>query len=468
MLIDLKDWLPLDYVSQQAELWHSKARFVCVVAPRQSGKSLLCFRKIILESLHREGRYIYVLPTINQARKVCWKRMCEMLKPLMSEVIAMNKSELAFYFKNGSILTLESGEKRERIEGISITGAIIDESSDQLPGLFDLTVLPAMAQVPDSWVWRVGVPKSNGIGGQDFKETCEKYHAISATDDQYAYIHWSYANKDFREVLRVSLDAKGFREQALGKWATYAGGCYYAFADDNILTDDYKIDPNLPILFGFDFNVDWYSVVVAQYKDEMFYVFDEVRLANSNTRAALDVLVAKYGGMARQYIAYGDAAGRHRQTSADISDYLLIEAEKRIPMKVIFPRINPSVIYRIERVNSFLKTADHTIRLMISPKCRYLIKDLFSVTWKEGTREQDKKNLELTHCADALGYLLISHEEHYGQHKVILMREKDILEEVAKRSQEGAGYDVSPKLVEKITGQKLLSPKSTVFLHGRK
>ena len=44
MSIDLKDWLPLDYVPQQAALWNSPARFVCVVAPRQSGKSLLCRR----------------------------------------------------------------------------------------------------------------------------------------------------------------------------------------------------------------------------------------------------------------------------------------------------------------------------------------------------------------------------------------------------------------------------------------
>jgi hypothetical protein len=306
--LDLKDWLPLDYVPQQAKLWHTKARFVCVVAPRQSGKSLLCFRKIILEALHRKGRYIYVLPTINQARKVCWARMCEMLKPLQSEVAATNKSELAFYFKSGSILTLESGETRERIEGVSVTGAVIDESSDQLPGLFDLSVLPALSQIDGSWVWRVGVPKSNGVGGQDFKETCEKYQALSEFDDKYAYIHWSYANKEFREVLKVSLDEKGYREQALGKWATYAGGCYYAFADDNIMIEEYKIDSTLPILFGFDFNVDCYSVVAAQYKNDMFFVFDEIRLANSNTRAALDVLVAKYGGMARQYIAYGDAA----------------------------------------------------------------------------------------------------------------------------------------------------------------
>ena len=459
-MLDLKDWMPLDYVPEQARLWNTTARFVCVVAPRQSGKSLLCFRKIILESIRTKGRYIYVLPTINQARKVCWARMCEMLQPLQSEVLATNKSELAFYFKNGSILTLESGETRERIEGVSITGAIIDESSDQLPGLFDLTVLPAMAQVKGSWVWRVGVPKSNGIGGQDFKETCEKYRTLSEFDDKYASIHWSYANKEFREVLKMSLDEKGYREQALGKWATYAGGCYYAFADDNILTEEYRIDANLPILFGFDFNVDWYSIVTAQYKNDIFYVFDEVRLANSNTRAALDVLVAKFGGMARQYIAYGDAAGRQRQTSADISDYLIIEAEKRIPMKVIFPRSNPSVIYRIERVNSFLKTADRTIRLMIAPKCRFLIKDLFSITWKEGERTQDKKNLELTHMSDALGYLLISHEEHYGQHRVILMNEQDIQTEVTKRSQDGKVP------VQGFVGQGLLAPKMTISHHG--
>ena len=142
----------------------------------------------------------------------------------------------------------------------------------------------------------------------------------------------------------------------------------------------------------------------------------------------------------------------------------MIEEEKRIPMKVIFPRSNPSVVYRIERVNSFLKTADGMIRLMIAPKCRYLIKDMFSVTWKEGTREQDKKNIELTHMSDALGYLLITHEEHYGQHKVILMREKDIMDEVVRRTQEG--YDVSPIPKESFIGQKLLAPKATIFQHG--
>jgi hypothetical protein len=37
-----------------------------------------------------------------------------------------------------------------------------------------------------------------------------------------------------------------------------------------------------------------------------------------------------------------------------------------------------------------------------------------------------------------------------------------------KRAQEGAGYDVSPKLQEKIAGQKLLAPKATIFQYGGK
>ena len=53
------------------------------------------------------------------------------------------------------------------------------------------------------------------------------------------------------------------------------------------------------------------------------------------------------------------------------------------------------------------------------------------------------------------------------------MREKDIQAEVERRAQEGVGYSVSPKPVEKkdqFTGQSLLAPKpkSTIFNYGGK
>ena len=42
--------------------------------------------------------------------------------------------------------------------------------------------------------------------------------------------------------------------------------------------------------------------------------------------------------------------------------------------------------------------------LVIDPKCTNLIKDLEQVVNKEGTRDIDKTNKNLTHLTDALGY----------------------------------------------------------------
>ena len=73
-----------------------------------------------------------------------------------------------------------------------------------------------------------------------------------------------------------------------------------------------------------------------------------------------------------------------------------------------------------------------------------LIKDLHSITWKEGERTQDKKNPELTHMSDGLGYLCVSHEDSEGLNKVGIMREAEIQDAIALRQERG-GYFVSPK-----------------------
>ena len=44
--------------------------------------------------------------------------------------------------------------------------------------------------------------------------------------------------------------------------------------------------------------------------------------------------------------------------------------------------------------------------MVIDPRCKELIKDLEQVALKEGTRELDKSNKDLTHMTDALGYMV--------------------------------------------------------------
>ena len=53
------------------------------------------------------------------------------------------------------------------------------------------------------------------------------------------------------------------------------------------------------------------------------------------------------------------------------------------------------------------------------------------------------RNPELSHMGDGLGYLLTSHEENDGPNKVVIMREKEIAENVALHQEHG--YFVSPR-----------------------
>ena len=62
-------------------------------------------------------------------------------------------------------------------------------------------------------------------------------------------------------------------------------------------------------------------------------------------------------------------------------------------------KTNPAVVDRVNAVNRALDD-----NLIIDPKCKALIEDLEKVVNKQGTREIDKSNKDLTHMSDALGY----------------------------------------------------------------
>ena len=97
-----------------------------------------------------------------------------------------------------------------------------------------------------------------------------------------------------------------------------------------------------------------------------------------------------------EYIAYPDATGHKRGSSAMFSDIdLLIKGGFKIKALKTNPRV-------IDRVNAVNKALDGN--LIIDPRCKDLINDLEKVCNKEGTREIDKSNKNLTHMSDALGY----------------------------------------------------------------
>ena len=82
-----------------------------------------------------------------------------------------------------------------------------------------------------------------------------------------------------------------------------------------------------------------------------------------------------------------------------------------------------ALVDRYNTVNSMLCNANGVRRLLISPKCRHLIKALDGLVYKEGTNFSDPTS-NLDHITDALGYLIMGRfpmkRNTWSVHKVSL------------------------------------------------
>ena len=213
----------------------------------------------------------------------------------------------------------------------------------------------------------------------------------------------------YLNLLSSSYDKELLKAYRDGQFTNLsAGSTYYMFKrlnrkennDGNI--QEVKYDPNKPIHFGQDWNVDPLCSVLCQIYNTSpkVRVFGTIRLSHSGneiiTERLIHTLKDKYKNT--ELICYPDAAGGARHTSALYSD---IELLRRNGITVRVRPRNPSVIARVNAVNKILEQ-----ELVIDPSCKDLIEDLEKVCNKPSTREIDKSNKDRTHMTDALGYFI--------------------------------------------------------------
>lgn len=402
-------WKPLRYHPVQAQLWQYTGRFAIVVAGRRSGKTEICKRKLILQlPLKKEWPdpiYIYLLPTFNQAKKVAWYSILEMIPDNWIPKGGVNRTELSITTKFGSKLYVAGADKPHRIEGISCDFCIIDESSDQKPELYPRTIVPMLSD-RNGICYQIGVPKRSGIGRIKFREF---YNRGLNNEDGIASFHWKSAEiltpKQIEEA-KSQVDPIDFAEQFEAEWKDVGSSVYYNFSEDN-LSFDIKYDPTQRIIVGCDFNVDPMCWTLSHFRDDKIYTFDEIFLKETNTPKTLNFLYNKYYQHLAGWTFCGDASSRSRKTSSTRSDYLIIKNDARFSdKKVYFPTKNPHVRDRFASVNRAFRDAANNIRCYINPEnCRRLINDLRMVSYVEGTSEvEDYSGSEIGHMSDAFGY----------------------------------------------------------------
>jgi len=167
----------------------------------------------------------------------------------------------------------------------------------------------------------------------------------------------------------------------------------------------------------FDFNVDPGCGLLGHREGDTFRIFDEIHIEDSNTRKLCEEIMQRYKGHGAPVYVYGDASGGQRKSSAERTDWQIVEGLLRPLGKSIEMRVraaNPSVIDRVNAVNVAFEKSHIEIN---ADKCPNLVVDLDQVGWKPGTHEifkplirtadeMDKRKKALTHLSDALGYLI--------------------------------------------------------------
>jgi len=181
---------------------------------------------------------------------------------------------------------------------------------------------------------------------------------------------------------------------------------------------DLALDPRLPLILCFDFNVDPLCCICVQTVPgpEVRVIVSVIRY-NATTAIVVNEVAERFGTWLPGYDVYGDATGAARSVHSNESNYDVIR--KRLEqtgaaVRMHVPAANPAVALRLNSMNAMLLNARGDVRLFIKrhePRktCvnRDLVRSLQRTTCKPGTKEILKTQGETwTHPGEALGYYI--------------------------------------------------------------
>lgn len=404
----------------QKTVYSSNARFRVLISGRRFGKTALAIDELAKAAALAESQRVwYTAPTYRQAKKIAWLMLKARLFPL-NWIARTNESDLLITLINGSTISLLGADNFDSLRGVGLNFLIMDEFADIKPEAWFEVLRPTLSDTGGRALF-CGTPKGRNWAYDLFQRGMNPEEP-DWESFSYTTVEGGNVPPEEVETARRELDELTFRQEYEASFVNFEGRVYYPFLLETHTAPVFQsYNPNAPLAFCFDFNVEPGVAAVCQEVDLPSgnigtAVIGEVYIPrNSNTPAVCRKLIQDWGHHRGPVRCYGDATGGSRG-SAKIagSDWDLIKAEfrhspfgNRISYRV--PASNPPERSRVNAMNSRLKSESGEIRLIVDPaKAPHVVRDLEGVVLlKGGSGEIDKKSTpDLTHISDALGYYI--------------------------------------------------------------
>lgn len=237
----------------------------------------------------------------------------------------------------------------------------------------------------------------------------------------------------YKEQLARDLDPIEAEIMLRGRWLARKSGdkIYHQYTRArNFRSERYQPNLYYPIRISWDFNIALgkpLSAVVFQYledKDE-FHFFDQVVIEGLRTQESLEELAGKGildlfeetedgRQIPARFVVHGDAAGKHRDTRNNRSDYDIIAkffgnftqstTRQRITYELQVPAANPGIKARHNLVNAYLNNSLGEVRLFVYETAPMLDKGFRLTKLKRGAQYAEDDSVDCQHITTAAGY----------------------------------------------------------------
>lgn len=154
----------------QVAIHNSKARFKVVAAGRRFGKSHFAAFNLGIEALRTtndqgyaltaEHGVYYIAPTFDQAKRVMWPKLREILgyHKKGGLIVKENTNDGWIELVSGRRIFIKGADNPDSLRGIALSYVVLDEYADMKEDTWSLIIRPALADVEGSALF-IGTPK---------------------------------------------------------------------------------------------------------------------------------------------------------------------------------------------------------------------------------------------------------------------------------------------------------------------
>lgn len=210
----------------QVAIYNSSARFKVVAAGRRFGKShfaacMLGIAALQTESdrgyaLTAEHGVYYIAPTFDQAKRVMWPKLREILgfKPQGGFIVRENTNEGWMELVSGRRIYIKGADNPDSLRGIALSYVVMDEYADMKADVWQMIIRPALGDVEGGALF-IGTPKGKNHFFQLFMNAMERPRPKELEPDEdnpwdeWEAFHFKSLDNPFlskKEVRAMALD----------------------------------------------------------------------------------------------------------------------------------------------------------------------------------------------------------------------------------------------------------------------